>query len=140
MIVESQNWRWFRIFFIIRLVMAILSKSYHHGDETYQSVEVAHKLVFGRGHLAWEWTSPNPIRSYLYPFLFASIFGILKVFGIDSAEKPVHEKAEIWERFSKDWQMDGLDDICQTVNLDGMLPEIDKILAGGQTGRVVLEL
>jgi hypothetical protein len=52
----------------------------------------------------------------------------------------VHEKAEIWERFSKDWQMDGLDDICHTVNLDGMLPEIDKILAGGQTGRVVLEL
>ena len=41
---------------------------------------------------------------------------------------------------SKDWKMDGLDDICHTVNLDGMLPEIDKILAGRQTGRVVLEL
>ena len=75
--------------FIIRLVMAILSKSYHHGDETYQSVEVAHKLIFGKGHLAWEWTSPNPIRSYLYPLLFASVFGILKAFGLDSTENVV---------------------------------------------------
>ena len=78
------------------------------------------------------------------PSFKASVFPFIlrgnSLIGIDSAEKPVHEKAEIWERFSKDWQMDGLDDICHTVNLDGMLPEIDKILAGGQTGRVVLEL
>ena len=47
--------------------MAIISSSYHHGDETYQSVEVAHYLVFGRGHLTWEWTTENPIRSYLHP-------------------------------------------------------------------------
>jgi len=78
------------------------------------------------------------------PSFKASVFPFIlrgnSLIGIDSAEKPVHKKAEIWERFSKDWQMDGLDDICHTVNLDGMLPEIDKILAGGQTGRVVLEL
>ena len=78
------------------------------------------------------------------PSFKASVFPFIlrgnSLIGIDSAGKPVHEKAEIWERFSKDWQMDGLDDICHTVNLDGMLPEIDKILAGGQTGRVVLEL
>lgn len=78
------------------------------------------------------------------PSFKASVFPFIlrgnSLIGIDSAEKPVHEKEDIWERFSKDWQMDGLDDICHTVNLDGMLPEIDKILAGGQTGRVVVEL
>ena len=66
--------------------MAIISTSYHHGDETYQSVEVAHYLVFGRGHLTWEWTTENPIRTYLHPLIFATVFKFLKFFDIDSTE------------------------------------------------------
>ena len=69
--------------------MAFVSKSYHHGDETYQSVEVAHSLVFGRGHLTWEWTSDSPIRSYLHPLFFAALFQILKFLHLDNAENVV---------------------------------------------------
>lgn len=76
----------FVIFLVIRILMALCSNSLHHGDETYQSVEVAHKLVFGTGYLTWEWTTPNPIRSYLHPLMFSVIFFILKVFGLDSPE------------------------------------------------------
>ena len=66
--------------------MAICANSLHHGDETYQSVEVAHKLVFGTGYLTWEWTTPNPIRSYIHPLLFSVLFYIIKVLGLDSLE------------------------------------------------------
>ena len=82
----SKNISLLHIFVFIRFVMAILSTSYHHGDETYQSVEVAHYLVFGRGHLTWEWTTENPIRSYLHPLMFAVVFKVLKILSIDSTE------------------------------------------------------
>ena len=82
----SRNMELLHIFILIRFVMAIISKSYHHGDETYQSVEVAHYLVFGRGHLTWEWTTENPIRSYVHPLIFASVFKVLNILNIDSTE------------------------------------------------------
>ena len=80
----------FKIFLTIRMVMAMISwGSFVPGkglvlkleeklllkffncfypifkDETWQSVEIAHKLVFGYGHLTWEWV--EGIRSYLHP-------------------------------------------------------------------------
>ena len=57
------------IFLSIRVLMAVYSKSYHHGDETEQSVEIAHRIVFGQGHLTWEWTNPTPIRSVLHALM-----------------------------------------------------------------------
>ena len=76
----------FCMFLGVRVLMAICANSLHHGDETYQSVEVAHKLVFGTGYLTWEWTTPNPIRSYIHPLLFSVLFYIIKVLGLDSLE------------------------------------------------------
>ena len=86
MCVDFKNWQFFFAFVWIRLIMAVLSKSYHHPDETYQSVEVAHYLIFGRGYLTWEWTTKYPIRSYLHPLMFAGLFGMLKVLNLDSTE------------------------------------------------------
>ena len=50
-------------------------------DETWQSVEIAHKLVFGHGHLTWEWV--EGLRSYLHPCFFAVVFYILKWTALD---------------------------------------------------------
>ena len=86
---KKPNRRLFYTFLVVRIFMAFVSKSYHHGDETYQSVEVAHGLVFGRGHLTWEWTSDSPIRSYLHPLLFAALFQILKILNLDNAANVV---------------------------------------------------
>ena len=96
----------FKIFLTIRMVMAMISwGSFVPGkglvlkleeklllkifncfypifkDETWQSVEIAHKLVFGYGHLTWEWV--EGIRSYLHPCFFAIIFCILKWTALD---------------------------------------------------------
>ena len=72
----------FWAFAFIRVLMAFLSWGYFVPDETWQSVEVAHKLVFGNGHLTWEWE--HGLRSYLHPALFAILFKILKFVNLDT--------------------------------------------------------
>ena len=67
----------------MRWATACLSLTWHNADETWQSVEVAHKAVFGYGHLTWEWITPTPIRSSLHPLLFAPVFQLLKVTRMD---------------------------------------------------------
>ena len=39
-------------------------------------------LVFGNGHLTWEWE--HGLRSYLHPALFAILFKILKFVNLDT--------------------------------------------------------
>ena len=63
--------------------MAVLSRVIYHQDETFQSVEVAHKMVFGRGSLPWEWLIDTPIRSSLHPLVFTPVLFLLKVIGLD---------------------------------------------------------
>ena len=60
--------------------------------------------------------------------------------GIDSAACSIEKKKAIWENFSSKWRMNGLEKNSKIVSLENMIPEIEKILSGGQTGRVVLEL
>jgi len=72
----------FWAFLFVRIVMAFLSWGYFVPDETWQSVEISHQLVFGNGHLTWEWK--HGLRSYLHPVLFASIFRMLKFAQLDT--------------------------------------------------------
>ncbi|VDD82677.1 unnamed protein product [Mesocestoides corti] len=55
-------------------------------DEVWQSVEVAHKWVYGYGALTWEWSPEVAIRSPLYPLLFAGMYKLMAFFGIDSRQ------------------------------------------------------
>ncbi|CAH2055918.1 unnamed protein product, partial [Iphiclides podalirius] len=57
------------------------------GLRPLQSLEVAHKQVFGYGALTWEWQ--KGIRSYLYPSIFAALYSILKFTGLDNPEAVV---------------------------------------------------
>lgn len=49
-------------------------------DEIFQSVEVAHKLAFGRGFLYWEWS--EGVRSYVLPGFLAGIYRLLDLVGV----------------------------------------------------------
>jgi phosphatidylinositol glycan class B len=69
-------------FTLLRLAMAALSISWHVPDETWQSVEVAHDLVFGFGYRTWEWR--EAIRSHLHPLLFVPVLALVKALGIDT--------------------------------------------------------
>ena len=74
----------FKIFFLIRIFMACISVGSFVPDETWQSVEVAHNMVFGQGYLTWEWK--EGIRSYLHPCLYAILFYVMKWTTIDSSD------------------------------------------------------
>ncbi|KAL0681051.1 hypothetical protein Bca4012_047898 [Brassica carinata] len=66
----------------IRVVNALLIQTYFNPDEHWQSLEVAHRTVFGYGYLTWEWK--RGIRSYLHPMLFAFLYKVLHLTGLDT--------------------------------------------------------
>lgn len=67
----------------VRVFIALVTTTFFQPDEYFQSLEVAHHLVFGYGHLTWEWLSEKPIRSILYPGLNLPIYYALKWLKLD---------------------------------------------------------
>ena len=69
------------------------------------------------------------------PFILRGI----TLYGIDSVEIPRERKQRIWSLVAGDYKLDNLEPLVREVGLDELDPEIDKILAGGQTGRILLK-
>lgn len=68
--------------FLFRIFNCLVVRSYFSPDEYWQSLEVAHELVFGYGELTWEWTNSS-IRSIIHPMIFAVPYYLLKAFSLD---------------------------------------------------------
>ena len=64
-----------------RLLCALLVQTYFSPDEYWQSLEVAHSMIFGYGCLTWEWR--EKIRGILHPLIFAALYKVLKVCSLD---------------------------------------------------------
>ncbi|KAE8251057.1 hypothetical protein A4X13_0g4183 [Tilletia indica] len=93
----------FLLLLIFRLFNAALTQTYFQPDEFWQSLEVAHRLVFGYGYTTWEWRDGrsllsssdsasgwwdsvvvgSPVRSVAYPSLFVPVYWGLKVLNLD---------------------------------------------------------
>lgn len=65
----------------VRVFVAVTTRTFFQPDEYFQALEPAHNIVFGYGHLTWEWLNLQPIRSIIYPALNIPIYWILKVSG-----------------------------------------------------------
>jgi putative YhdH/YhfP family quinone oxidoreductase len=72
--------------------------------------------------------------SSVFPFILRGV----QLSGIDSAESPIEVKRELWSLLSDSWSID-LEKQTKTVDIVNIGPEIDKILKGGQVGRVVIK-
>lgn len=68
---------------ILNIIYVIGPPNFLYPDEIYQTLEVAHKLVYGTGILSWEWhiggspiygKSYGPIRSLITPLILAIFF------------------------------------------------------------------
>jgi hypothetical protein len=57
--------------FTVRLGSGLLAPGMHHRDEIFQSLEQAHRVVFGYGLVPWEFE--HAIRSWILPGLLAGI-------------------------------------------------------------------
>ncbi len=72
----------------------------------------------------------------VFPFILRGV----SLLGIDSGFTPTKLRREIWNKLAGDWKLSQLDQLKIDCNLERLDPEIDKILAGGQRGRVVVDL
>lgn len=72
----------------------------------------------------------------VYPFILRGI----AMFGIDSQDCNVSTRPELWRSIATEWKLDGLEGLAREVALDDLDPEIDRILAGGQRGRVLVRV
>ncbi|GAB0090424.1 Mannosyltransferase [Sergentomyia squamirostris] len=71
----------FVLLLAVRLFSVFFVKTSYVPDEYWQSLEVAHKIVYGYGYLTWEWT--QGIRSYLHPMVVAGVYKVLSLFGVE---------------------------------------------------------
>jgi acrylyl-CoA reductase (NADPH) len=72
----------------------------------------------------------------VYPFILRGI----SLVGIDSQSCPMTFRRQTWEKIANEWKLPDLDrqtSLCSLEELDG---EIDRILAGKQKGRVIVDL
>lgn len=78
----------------------------------------------------------DKFESTVYPFLLRGI----NILGIDSAERSMDYRLNIWNKIFGEWRLDNLNFIAKEVALTDLEPEIEKILKGGQVGRVVVRV
>ena len=72
--------------------------------------------------------------SSVFPFILRGV----QLSGIDSAESPINLKKELWNLLSDEWSID-LSNQTKTVSINEIEDEVEKILKGGQIGRVVIK-
>src|ERR1700733_11330201 len=77
-------WGWSWLALIARICISLLTRTFFQPDEYYQAIEPAHRAVFGFGHLTWEWVSTQPVRSFFFPSVFATLFYVLKLLHLDN--------------------------------------------------------
>jgi phosphatidylinositol glycan class B len=61
----------FALGFALRVGLAVHSPSIFYPDEIFQTLEPAHKLVYGYGVVTWEWRDAN--RSWVFPGFLAGV-------------------------------------------------------------------
>jgi putative YhdH/YhfP family quinone oxidoreductase len=90
-----------------------------------------HGVVTCCGNVA----SPDlPIN--VYPFILRGI----SLVGIDSQSFPMTFRRQTWEKIASEWKLADLDRQTSVCSLEELNSEIDRILAGKQKGRVIVDL
>lgn len=90
-----------------------------------------HGVVTCCGNVA----SPDlPIN--VYPFILRGI----SLVGIDSQSFPMTFRRQTWEKIASEWKLDNLNRQTSVCSLEELDSEIDRILAGKQKGRVIVDL
>jgi phosphatidylinositol glycan class B len=84
------NFTWFAI--LLRVYTSLSTRTFFQPDEFFQSLEVAHRIVFGYGKLTWEWQPTTAIRSTVYPALYVPIYWALQRTGLDDTFLLVSER------------------------------------------------
>jgi putative YhdH/YhfP family quinone oxidoreductase len=72
----------------------------------------------------------------VYPFILRGV----SLLGVDSQDCPMDTRQRIWQALGSEWKFDGLEEIATERTLQQLEPEIQRILRGQQTGRILVDL
>ncbi len=90
----------------------------------------------GGGVAATGMVSSSEFSMSLYPFIIRGV----SLFGIYSQGLSMMNRKFLWQKLAKEWRPAGLEILAVDCKLQDLDPEIDRILAGSQRGRVVIDL
>jgi len=96
---------------------------------------VVKSLRYGASVACCGLTAGVGFQASVLPFILRNV----NLLGVDSVEQPLVVKASMWDRLSLQWKTD-LTALAQDVTLDQLPAQIERILAGGMVGRVVVSL
>lgn len=78
----------------------------------------------------------NELKTSVFPFILRGI----TLTGIDSANVGQESAKKIWQHLSTDWKPEKLSSLYREIPLEQIDGEIQRILRGEQTGRVIINL
>ncbi|UCJ15363.1 YhdH/YhfP family quinone oxidoreductase [Pseudomonas sp. MM211] len=81
-------------------------------------------------------TAGVEFQASVLPFILRGV----NLLGVDSVELPLVVKASMWDKLSLQWKLPNLDDLVSEVGLAQLPEAIERILHGGQVGRVLVRL
>jgi acrylyl-CoA reductase (NADPH) len=81
-------------------------------------------------------TSGASFETSVFPFILRGV----ALLGIDSAQVPIAERRQLWDRIADDLRPRGLGGALTEVDLDGLEPALDAIWAGRARGRWLVRL
>ena len=72
----------------------------------------------------------------VFPFIWRGV----SLVGIYASGNTMSMRRKIWSRLAQEWKLDELESLATECTLEQLNPEINRILAGGQRGRVVVNM
>jgi acrylyl-CoA reductase (NADPH) len=97
---------------------------------------VLRTLRYGAAVAASGLTGGNTFESSVYPFIVRNA----SLIGVDTVQTPIAERRSVWEEMATAWphtMLDGMVD--EELALDQLGPALDRILAGGARGRMLVK-
>ena len=96
---------------------------------------VVKSLRYGSSVACCGLTAGTGFKGSVLPFILRGV----SLLGVDSVELSLVAKASIWDKLSLQWKVD-LESLVTEVSLEQLPESIDRILAGKQVGRVLVNL
>jgi acrylyl-CoA reductase (NADPH) len=96
---------------------------------------VLRTLRYGAAVAASGLTGGSTLKTTVYPFIVRNA----ALVGIDTVETPIGERRSVWVEMAASFPADVLDSLVEgEVDLDGLAPALDAILAGKVRGRMLV--
>ncbi len=94
------------------------------------------RIRYGGAVAASGLTGGAGLETTVLPFILRNV----ALLGVDSVQTAIERRRSVWALLGGEMKPRGLDAVAHDVTLDGLEGALDTILAGGATGRTVVDV